>query len=97
VKLRERSNGGELCSALGNTVACLKNSAVAGIPGLANLRQGSGVTPDSGKTVLRSGVVRELPETAGQRARPPRSRLLPKSFAIKMPAVGFHTGAVTFF
>ena len=67
------------------------------MPGLTHLRQGSGVTPDSDHTVLRSGVAGKQPETAGQRARPPRSRLLPKSFAIKMPAVGFHTGAVTFF
>jgi hypothetical protein len=74
-----------------------KKSRDGGMLGLTDFRQGSGVTPDSGNTVLRSGVVRKLPETAGQGARPPRSRLLPKSFAIKMPALGFDTGALSVF
>jgi hypothetical protein len=45
-----------------------KKSCRGGMLGLADLRQGSGVTPDRGKTVLRSGLVRKLPETAGQGA-----------------------------
>jgi hypothetical protein len=36
--------------------------------GLPNLRQGSGVTPDSGKAVLRSRLRPKLPATAGQPA-----------------------------
>jgi hypothetical protein len=43
------------------------------------LRQGSAVTPDSGKTVLRSGLVRKLPETAGQGAsaeKPPPAEIV---------------------
>ena len=42
-------------------------------------RQGSGVPPDSGKTVLRSGLVRKLPETAGQGAaaeKPPPAEIV---------------------
>jgi hypothetical protein len=62
---------------------------------LSQLRQGLGVTADSGKTVLRSGIGRELPESVGQGVRR-EACLLPKSFVIKMLAMEFHTGALTF-
>jgi hypothetical protein len=45
-----------------------KKSRRGGTLGLVDLRQGKGVIPDSGKTVLRSGLVSKLPETAGQEA-----------------------------
>jgi hypothetical protein len=45
-----------------------RNSRGGGMLGSADLRQGSGVTPDSGKTVLRSGLAGKLAEAAGQGA-----------------------------
>jgi len=47
--------------------------------GLSDFWQGSGVTPDSGNTVLRSRLVRKLPETAGQGAaaeKPPPAEIV---------------------
>ena len=56
------------------------------MPGLTNLRQGSGVTPDSGNTVLRSGVgrsYRQLPvrERVRREAASCRNRLLIKRYS----------------
>jgi hypothetical protein len=64
----------------------IKKSRRGGMPGLTNLRQGSGVTPDSGNTVLRSGVgrsYRQLPvrERVRREAASCRNRLLIKRYS----------------
>jgi hypothetical protein len=61
-------------------VGCNKASRRGGMLGLLNLRQGSGVPPDSGKTVLRSRLgrnYRQLPTSE----RPREPPAVPKSSA----------------
>jgi hypothetical protein len=64
----------------------IKESRRGGMPGLTNLRQGSGMTPDSGKTVLGSGVgrcYRQLPvrERVRREAASCRNRILIKRYS----------------